>query len=566
MQGVRMGLLTINRNYKNFRRLIKILTIVGKYGFTHFLSRLEIGPGSAAAKLLKTKREESLDKYSTPKRIRLMLEELGPAFIKMGQLLSLRPDIIPEEYVAELELLQDRNPPVPFEKIEAVIAGDYGDTSGLFSSIEAQPVASGSIAQVHRAVLPEGDTVAVKVLKPGTRRIVETDVSIMRVLARLAYNSFPELRRYDPVGMVQEFSAILMGELNFVREGNMIERFSRFFSDRGTGFIHIPRVYREHTSESVLVMEYIDGIKISETEALRNAGMDLEVIANNGAKIALKEVFEFGFFHADPHPGNLFVLPGNIVAPVDFGITGFIDSEGTRVIGNVLLGLLDRDADRIIHYLKRYDFIDEDTDVRKLKIDLYDIIDMVSDVPIERIDAASSIQALIALTRKHDIRLPGEYFLILKSLFQVDGIGRKLCPDFSVTRAARPFVRKWFADQYKPGRYLKEALILFDELNQFVRDLPMESGTLFRRILKGKLRIPLFHENLDHAVAEIDRIGNRLSFSIIIAALLLASSVIALAKIGPFIRGYSILGLVGFFTAAVMGIWLLVGIIKSGKL
>jgi ubiquinone biosynthesis protein len=556
----------INRNYKNLTRLVKIISIIGKYGFSAFLSRIRAGLGPLPERLTKIKQEKSVIMLTEPQRIRLAIEELGPAFIKMGQILSLRPDIIPPAYARELEKLQDRTPPVDFERIKEIIESDTGESiDDIFSEVDPRPLASASIAQVHRAVLKKnGETVAVKVLKPTTRKIVETDLSIIKLFVRLAAHYITEIQVYRPLEIIQEFSEILLKELDFSREAGIIKRFSRFFKDDKS--VHIPEVYAEYSSSSVLVMEFIDGIKVSDIEKLEQAGLDRKEIANNGAQISLRALFEFGFYHADPHPGNIFVLPGNVVAPVDFGITGYIDDEGIKIMGNIILGLLERNPDRIIRYFQRYDFIGDDVDVKKLKIDLYDLMDLTVEPTISDLDMSSSIHTVFSITRKYRVRFPSEYFLVFKTLLEVEGVGRKLYPEFDVTKSALPYIRKWSFEQYNPTKFFKDSLHLLDDLQYIIKLLPVELGTIIRKVRSGKLKVPILLDNLEKAVTEVDRIGNRLSFSIIIAALLMSSSIIAQAKIGPFIKGYPVLGMAGFFTAAVMGIWLLIGIIKSGRL
>jgi ubiquinone biosynthesis protein len=561
-----MQILKISRSYKNLARLIRIVSIIGKYGFSAFLKQISAGLGALPAKVLSIRQEKSLLHLTQPERVRLAVEELGPAFIKMGQLLSIRPDIIPPEYAEELEKLQDRTPPVPFAIIKETVENQFGQPLGeVFEDFDKKPAASGSIAQVHRARMKgSGETVAVKVLKPGTREIVEIDLAIISVFVRLASHYIPEFRAYNPTEMMHEFSEMLLNQLNLLREARTMERFRQFFA--GDDFIRIPRIHPAYTTSGVITMEFVDGIKVSDVGAIEKAGLDRRAIAENGARIALKEIFEYGFFHADPHPGNLFVLPGNVVAPVDFGITGYVDEEGVQVIGTILQGLLDRDPDRIIRILRRYDFIRDDADFRRLKIDLYDLIDMTKDVPLEKINFTSSFQTLLQLTRKHEVRFPSEYFIIFNALLELDGVGRRLFPDFNVTKFAEPYARRWLLGQYSPGRFRKEIRSLLDDLNYFIKLLPNEIGSILKRIRFGKLRLPLFIENLDRAVSELDRIGNRLSFAIIIAALLLSSSIIVQSKIGPFVKDYPVLGLLGYLLAAVMGIWLLVGIIKSGRL
>jgi ubiquinone biosynthesis protein len=561
-----MQILQLNKNYKNLTRLIKIVSVIGKYGFSELLSRMHKGLGVIPDKILGARQEKTLLTYTPQQRVRLALEELGPAFTKLGQILSLRPDIIPPSYAQELEKLQDRTPPVQFKKIMEVIQDEFTeDVLDVFSHVEETPVASASVAQVHRAVLKHtGEVVAIKVLKPGTRAIVEKDLSVVTHLLRIALNYLPELRAYNPLRMVSEFSEILLGELNFHKEANTIERFSRFFSKKD--YIHIPKIYKQYSTNRVLVMEYIEGIKISDIEALDRSGVDRKKVAQNATEIFLREIFEFGFFHADPHPGNIFILRDNTVAPVDFGITGYVDDEGVQIIGNILLGLMERDVDKIIRYLKRYNFITDETDERRLKIDLIDLMDSTWNVALSQIDVSRSIREIFTLTRRYRIQFPGEYFLIFKTLLEVDGVTRRLQPEYNIAESIKPYMRRWFMDQYSPKKYIKDLVVLINDLNYFLRYLPTEMGSIIKRIRYGKWKLPLVHENLEKAVSDIDRTGNRLSFSVIIASLLLSSAIIVQAKVGPFIRGYPVLGLAGFFIAAVMGIWLLFAIIRSGKL
>ncbi len=561
-----MRILQINKNYKNFARLVKIITIVGKYGFGAFIRRMREGLREIPERKYNIKLETRLLKLKEPERLRLAIEELGPTFIKMGQILSLRPDIIPPEYAQEFEKLQDRNPPVEYDKIEKVLIEEYGVLPGeIFDRFEKIPVASGSIAQVHRAVLKEnGRTVAVKVLKPGTREIIDADLNIIQILVNLATHYITELQSYDLHGLLNEFSEVLKNELSFRREAYNIMRFRRFFE--GEDYVHIPEVFLDFTTDSVLVMEFIDGIKVSDINSIRKSGLNPRLIAENGARVALKEIFEFGFFHADPHPGNIFVLPDNVVAPVDFGITGYIDEEGSDILGNILVGIIKKDVERIVHLLKRYDFIREDTDERKLKLDLIDFIESANRGLKQNLSLSATLNHFFDISRKYRIHLPHEYFLIFKTLLQADGVGRMLYPEFNVVKFAEPYVKNWFMRQFRLKSYIKDFVLMMDDVRHLIKSLPSEIGPLFKKILKGKLRIPIYHENLDRAVYEIDRTGNRLSFSIIIAALLLASSLLVQAKVGPLIKGYPVIGLVGFVVAAVMGLWLLIGIIKSGRL
>jgi ubiquinone biosynthesis protein len=560
-----MQLFSISRNYRNLGRLIKIISIVAKWGFSHFLSRIRAGLGVVPPRIFRIRRQPELHELTEPERVRLAAEELGPAFIKMGQIMSIRPDIVPPAYAKELEKLQDRTPYMPFERIRTVVEEELGlPIDELFEEFDEEPVASGSLAQVHRAVLRDEGEVAVKVLKPGTRRTVHQDLSIMRMLVRLAVQYIPELRPYRIEQVFQEFSDILIGEMNLVREARVMERFGRFFQN--TEYVHVPRVYRRYTSQSVLVMEFIHGIKITNHQAILDAGLDPHEVIRNGGRMALREAFELGSFHADPHPGNLFVLPGNVVAPVDFGITGYVDSEGLLLISQIFSSIVERDVDKIIRYLRRYNFLPDDTDLRKLKIEIHELIDTYEQKPLPHAPSQTAVQSLFALSRRHRIAFPSEYLLMLRTFLEVDGLARELYPEFSMIEFARPYVRRWMVRQYAPHRYFKDLRTLVEEIGFLIKSVPADMSVFLRRLARGSLRIPLYHENLERAVVELDRVGNRVSFALITAALLLASSILVLAQVGPTLLGYPVLGLLGFTAAAIMGIWLLIAIIRSGRL
>jgi ubiquinone biosynthesis protein len=561
-----MGLFTIGANYRNLTRLIRIVSIIAKYGFSAFLGRLRDGLREVPLRSYATIGGVGLRALGEPERVRLALQELGPAFIKLGQIMSLRPDLIPPAYARELEKLQDEAPAVPFPRIRDIIEEDLGQpVDALFRQIEEEPVASASIAQVHRAVLAEtGETVAVKVLKPGTRQTVSRDLGVLRLFVRLVTRYIPELNVYQPVALMQEFSEILTGEINFLREARTMERFSRFFASYDE--VHIPRVFRELTTDRVLVMEYVEGIKITDREKLEEAGIDLKAVVENGGRMALREVFDFGFFHADPHPGNLFVIPGNRIVPVDFGVTGYMDGDGLALLSNLFLGIIERDVDKIVRYLSRYQFLPDSVDTRRLKIDIYELLDVHAVHTPYHAGASDAIQALFAVVRKHHIRFPSEYLLVLRTLMELDGLARALHAEFDIIAFSKPYVTRFVLKQHSPEKYIKDVRDVVEELAVFVRALPSNLGFLFRRLGRGGFRLPVVHENIDRAIGELDRVGNRLSFAIIIASLLLSSSILVQAGIGPTIEGYPVLGMLGYFIAAVLGVWLLIGMIRSGRL
>ena len=558
-----MSIFKVHETYQELKRYGRIVSILARYGFGDLLQRLKVS--HAGWQRMFTKEASALESLSTPARVRLAFEELGPTFIKFGQALSSRADLLPAEFVKELSKLQDSVPPFPFGDAKALIEAQFGHPlTEVFASFEEEPLAAASLAQVHRARTKAGDEVAIKVQRPGIEDIIETDIRILLDLAALCERHLPESRYYEPVQIVDEFAKTIRRELDFVREGRNIERFRKFFANDET--VYIPKAYWDLTTPKVLTMEYIHGIKISGLEQLRAAGIDRKTVAINGANFILKEVFEFHFFHADPHPGNIFALENNVIAPVDFGMVGMLDEEIVRQLEIVLTAIVKKDADTLVNVLLSVSLAPEPMDRRAFRAELADFLERYYELPLQQLIIKAIIDDLMGLVRRHGLRFPPELVMMAKALVMYQGVGTMLYPEFNIIEHAGPYVQKLMMRRLDPARQLKEFSKLAGETVLFLKELPTDLRDILVKLKKDELGIRFEHRGLERLVDEMDRSSNRLSFSVIIAALIIGSSLVFQTGAGPKLFGYPLLGLAGFLVASILGIWLLFGILRSGRL
>ena len=549
---------------QDFRRFSHIASVLARHGFHEFLDRLKARYHGLPRRTF-IRQSPPRGAISAPERLRLAFEELGPTFIKFGQVLSSRPDIIPPEYIQELSKLQDDVPEFPFEDARKLIESQLKrPVTDIFLHLDEKPRAAASLAQVHRAKLLSGDDVAVKVQRIGVDKVIENDIRILREFAGLVERRIPESRRYEPSGLVDEFARSIRHELDFVREGRNIDRFRKYFS--GTPIVYIPKVYWELTTPKVLTIEYIDGIKITDIASLDAAGLDRKAIAINGANITLKEVFEFRFFHADPHPGNLFVCENNIIAPVDFGMTGTIEEDVADQMSGVFLAVLEKDVDGLVKNLRALGVAEDVEDIRSFKIDVRDLVDRYYGLPLSKIEIGGVFRELMGIVQRYRLRLPHNFAMIGKALMITEGVGRALYPDFNILEIAKPYARRLLWKRYDPRRQLNEMRKTGAEALDFLKALPTDLKEIFAIIRKGKFTMLFEHRGLELLVDELDRSSNRISFAVVIAALIVGSSLIFQTRVGPTFFDYPIIGLAGFLLASILGIWLLIGIMRSKRL
>lgn len=561
-----MRLTRLPRAYSGLRRYRQILAVLIKYGFGDLLGRLKVRhPLLGRLPRLKALRE--LEDLSRPARLRLAFEELGPTFIKLGQILSLRPDLLPSEYTAELAKLQDEAAPVPFPQIARKIEAQLGRPLGeLFLEFAEEPLAAASLAQVHRAVLKDGTEVAVKVQRPGIRETIRADLIILEDLAQFLVRHLPESEPFDPPGLVREFAKTLRRELDFVREGRNIELFRRNFS--GDPTVYIPRVFWEYTTPEVLTMERIVGVKITDLEGLERAGLDRHRVALNGANAILKQIFEHGLFHADPHPGNILVLEGNVLAPLDFGMVGRLDPELRELVGQLILAVARGDLDGLVRTLRELGGLDEheQLDLLALRSDLADLLDRYSKTPLARLELGRLLDELMALVREYHLRLPTSLVLMGKALVIAEGVGRALDPELELLALARPYLERLALRRGPLQRALEGWTGAWAEGRELLQELPEGLRSLMTRLRRGELKVQFELVGLDRLTRELDRASNRLAFALIVAALIVGSSLVIQLQAGPRLFGLPLFGLLGFGLAAILGLWLVVAIIRSGRL
>ena len=552
--------------YRNIRRYRRIISTFAKYGFEDIVDRLRVEFLFRFGKKLVLKREKkSILQKSLAERLRLACEELGTTFVKLGQILSLRPDIIPEDFARELSKLQDRVPPFSQLAVREMVESQLkSPIDELFTSFSEEPIAAASVAQVHHGVTKSGDRVAIKIQRPDIRDTIESDLAILFDLATLAEQRVPSLKLYNPVKLVEEFSSNIRRELDFNREGRSIELFRRNFE--GDSTVYIPKVYWNLTTDSVLTVELIDGIKVSEKEMLLAAGFDLKTIAINGARLILKQIFEHGFFHADPHPGNIFIIGDNVIVPLDYGLVGYLEEEMREKIAVALMALANRDVNRMTRVFIDMGVVDQTDDLAGFREDLKGFVDTYFNVPLEQIDLGRALLEMIAIVRRHNLRIPTDFAVMAKALITVEALGRELCPDFQMMSIAEPFMRELYLKQFEPKRNLKQVLEATYDYSNLLRMMPSELASILTKINSGKLTVQFEAKGTNQLITELDRSSNRLSFSVIIAGILVGSSLIVNLEVGPFLFGLPVIGLVGYFTAGVLGLWLLIAIMRSGRL
>lgn len=556
----------VGRTYRHLARYRQILTILFRYGFGDLVELLKIEQYiEIGLQLISKKRRTRLERLSRAERVRMAFEELGPTYIKMGQILSTRPDLVPVDFIKELSKLQDDVPASPFSGVIKIIEAELGALpEDIFDVFESEPLASASIGQVYRATLKDGEDVAVKVQHPGIKKTIEVDLEIMLHLATLMERHVEEMSLYRPVKIVEEFARTLEKEIDYTNEATNMERISRNFLNEPT--IYVPKVFWDLTTESILTCEFIDGIKVSKIDQLEKAGLDRKLITVRGSDIVLKQIFKHGFFHADPHPGNIFVLPDNVICLLDFGMTGSVDRRTREDFVDLADSVVKRNESQATQVILKLTDWNEDPDIRLLEKDVADFMGRHLHRPLKEIRIGKLLQNLLELAYRHRLRIRPDIFLMLKAFSAVEGVALMLDPDFNMIAQAAPFIKEIKLARMSPQRITSDVFELATDLFQFMRDFPKDILSITRLVKHKKLSLNLEFKGLEKMLSTYDQISNRISFSIIIAALIIGSALIIKSKVPPLFYNISFIGIVGFLAAAIMGIWLLVAILKKGKL
>ena len=549
------------KKVKDFARLDHILLILLEEGFGFLVDRMRLNHRVSLKHRLKSK-IAGKNRISPEIRLRRTLERLGPTFIKFGQLLSVRPDLVPKSYVKELEKLQDRVPPFPFSQARKIVEQELKNPlARVFSEFHPKPIASASISQVHKAKLKNGPWVAVKVQRPKVRDIMERDITIMFHLARLLEKHVPEIRKYKPIGIVNEFAEWTRKELDFKREANNAKRFYANF--KGSKTVKIPKVYDAYTTSSVLVLEYIDAVEISNVADIRKRGLNLHKIVQNGLDAVLTQVFVHGFFHADPHPGNILVVSNNVVSFVDFGIVGYFSDALKEKAVELFIGIIEQDAEKIAEVFMDLHMVEDNVDMEAFKQKVTSVIAPLQGSSIKDTKISYILEDVLDTALEFNIKMPLEFVLFGKTLITLEGIALEYDPEFKLVENVKPFVQKLIQHKTSPRYIAKSALSNFFKYKRFLTTLPEETEKVFRKIQKGTLKVDIEDTDIKTLSLEIDRSSNRLAYGIIIAASIVSGALLMQTTGGkgdvPLLSGLF------FSVALLLVIMLFVSIIKEKK-
>jgi len=508
---------------KDIRRLVGIARTLTKYGFGGVVGRMRIIPFVGSIQRVFSSKK-GMDALTVPQRIRLVLEDLGPTFVKLGQIASTRADLLPPSWIDEFKKLQDKVPPVPFEEIRKVVEASLGaPIENNFSSFSEEPVASASIAQVHLARLRSGEEVAVKVRRPGIARVIDSDMSVMHTMARLFERYVEGARRYRPVEVVDEFERVITKEQDLSIEGANMERFSKIFE--GNANVQIPRVYWDYTTEDVLTMEAIHGTPIDEVEILREKGVDIKKVAKKGVELFFKQVFDYGIFHADLHPGNIFVRDDGVIIYLDFGIVGRLDRSLRKYLASILYYIIKKDYRGMARVHREMGLIGASVSLEEFEDTLAEITEPIFGKTLEHIDISGLLMKLLDTARRFDMKLQPNLLLLQKSMVIIEGVGRQLYPDVNMWDVARPLVYRWMIrEKFSPKKIIERGGSVGEEILSSVLEVPVKANDLLSKTLDDGLKVGFVHHRLEGLVDGIEGAGKKVAAGIVVASLVMAGA------------------------------------------
>ena len=563
-----MGLFNaINNQYNYLNRYKEIISVLLKYGFEDLVAYLETEKKfKFLQKLLPKKVITDATKLSRWEKMRLVCEELGPTYVKFGQIMSSRIDLLPQELITELEKLQDGVPPESSEVAIAIVEKELnGKINDLFASFDSKPFASASLSQVHKATLKTGEQVVLKIQRPNIEEKIKSDIKVMLYMAEIIMERVPSVKHIDPIGLIKNFETSILKELDFIRESINVQRFKNNFTQKETDrkYIHSPEVYQEFTTEKVLTLEFIDGVKISNFHKISELGLDRKVLARRLAVSYFKQVFEHGFFHADPHPGNLLAMKNNVLGYLDYGMMGNIMENDIKQFGALFTAVHSMEVKKIIRSLEELSSTTVIKNYRELESDLHEFVHSFSLETTHSNEISSILIELKDIVIKHNIAVPTHFFLLAKSMVSFEGVVKSLDPTLDLEKLVKPYLIKALSPNLNPLSIGKKVFNSAYEIGSYLEELPRDLKKAMRKINAGEIKVDLKHSGIDPFVHTLNRISKRIVQAILISGLIVGSSLLIVAKTPPFWKGTSTLGIIGLVIASLIGLFMLLDMSKG---
>ncbi|TKJ17290.1 hypothetical protein CEE44_02020 [Candidatus Woesearchaeota archaeon B3_Woes] len=543
----------------DIRRFDHIINVLFKYEFGFFIEKLRLKDRlSLHQRLQKGKFKE---KKTQPEMLRKVFEELGGAFVKLAQFLSVRPDLIPMDYVREFEKLQDKVPPIHLEEAKQIVESEFKKPlKDVFKKFDGVPIASASIAQVHKAKLWTGENVAVKVQRPKIKQIMEKDIDLMLFLANYMKNHDHQIRGVNPVAIVNEFQRWTEKEIDFEQEASNIQVFGiNFKKDKN---IVIPELYNDYSTKKIITMDFIDGVELNNIDEVKERNYDVDKMIRIGFDCILKQVFVDGFFHADPHPANILILPNNKISFVDFGIVGIFDDKMKNDVTNLFVGIIKNDVDEIIETLTEMGM--EGGNLKILKIELENRIKVLQGAELKDVIISKVLEDVLSLLQKHNFRIPLDFVLFGKTLMTLEGIALRYNQEFRLTVQSKSFVKKLIKKKIGPKQTAKNFVEATTKLKDFTINIPEKTSFFLKKVREADVSLKYIDKDMRNLIMEMDKSSNRVTFGMIIAALVIASTIML-----PYneiqIMDMSAFSFMGFLISGLLVLIIVISILKERK-
>jgi len=563
-----MGIIAgIGKNFRSISRYNQIVKVLIKYGFEDLVEYLEENNQySFMRKLIPKASRKHARAHSKWAKMRLVCEELGPTFVKFGQILSNRPDLVPLELTFELEKLHDNVPPMLESVAKQVVETELKDTvENLFAWFEPKPFASASIAQVHKVTLHSGKRVALKVQRLGIHDVILEDIKAMYKIAEVLERRIPSLKNFDPIGIVKNFEESILKEIDFINESINIQRFYNNLKNDKTldQFAEAPKVYSAFTTSKVLAMEFISGIKINQIDKLKAKNIDTKVIARRLTVSYFKQIFEYGFFHADPHPGNLLVLPNSHICYLDFGMMGSMLPRDVSIFSKLFVAITNKDVKIIIKTLQQLSNNVPISNMRDLEFDINEFVEKYYVRDIHENEMSTVLLELKDIIIAHGLKVPTYFFLFARSLVTVEGVINKLDANLEQFEIAKPYLRTSITKKYNPIKMGKKVANSIVELADYMEEFPSDLKNAIRKINSGQIKVDLTHKGIDPMVHTLQRITKQLITTFIMVALIIGAALLIVFEIHPLWKSISVLGILSFIIAVILGFGVLKNINKG---